>query len=436
MSAGSRTGCASTVGHKALRRLACLTLLFGLSFSLVAQAGGSGGVNAPGQQHKPYLVLVSLDGFRWDYPARFSTPALDRLAAGGVRAKSLVPVFPTLTFPNHYSIATGLYPAAHGLLGNRFYSADRSRFYSMRDRTSVEDGSWYKGTPIWVAAEQAGMVSAAFFWVGTEAPVDGVRPTHWRRYDGAVPPAERVAQVLDWLRLPAAQRPHMLSLYFDDVDRASHRHGIDSPETRAAVKQVDSYLAELMAGIESLPVADEVYLLVVSDHGQADYQPGHTTFLLDSVVELDGLEVVDHGSVAFVYFRQPDPARARSMREAINGAWRHGRALLPADAPASWRLGSADGYADLIVLAEPGYSVRSSAPDRPYRNRGDHGWAPEVEAMHGVFLARGPRLPAGRLVPAVRAVDIYPLMEAILELPGTTATDGDPLLLPGLLQAR
>jgi len=159
---------------------------------------GSKGVNSKQQQHKPYLILVSIDGFRWDYMDLYPTPNLNRIAAAGVRAERLLPVFPTLTFPNHYSIATGLYPANHGLVGNEFPDHARNKWYALHDRESIEDRWFYQGEPIWVTAETQGMVAASFFFVGTEAPIQGVRPSHWRLYEHDIAGEERVDQVLSW----------------------------------------------------------------------------------------------------------------------------------------------------------------------------------------------------------------------------------------------
>ena len=167
-----------------------------LGIAATAWSQGSGGVNSPAQQGKPYVILISIDGFRYDLQRLFDTPGMDRISANGVKADAMVPVYPTLTFPNHYSIATGLYPANHGIVDNEFYSRDRQRFYSLRDRRAVQDGSWYGGTPLWVAAEQQGMVSAAYFFVGTEADVQGIRPTYWYPFNGTVPGEDRVTQVL------------------------------------------------------------------------------------------------------------------------------------------------------------------------------------------------------------------------------------------------
>lgn len=397
-------------------------------------AAGSGGINASDQRDKPTLILISIDGFRWDYQDFYDTPALDRIAAAGVRAEAMVPVFPTLTFPNHYSIATGLYPASHGLLGNRFPSPDRSRFYSLRDRESVQDGSWYGGQPIWVAAEKAGMVTAAYFFVGTEAPVDGVPMTYWHQFDNSVPGTARVQQALEWLSMPEQTRPHVITLYFEDVDVATHDYGPGSPQSIASIELVDSYLGTLLDGISTLAIAEQVYVVVVSDHGQAAYKEGEEPFIIDTVVDLGDMIAVDHGTSAFLYLKEPDEDRARSVRDAINGAWEHGRAMLPSDAPADWRVTQDAGFADVIVQANPGYAVFTTADISSHNVVGNHGWPREDTNMHGIFMAAGPRLPQGVLIPPIDNVDVYPLMMEVLGLPISTPIDGDPNKLIKLLQ--
>jgi predicted AlkP superfamily pyrophosphatase or phosphodiesterase len=408
------------------------------AFVLLAAAGhapaaGSGGVNAPGQRDKPYLVLVSIDGFRWDYQALADTPALDQFAAEGIRAERTIPVFPTLTFPNHYSIATGLYPANHRLIGNKFPSKDRSRFYSLTDRVSVQDGSWYGGQPVWVTAEKSGMVTAAYYFVGTEAPVDGVPMTYWHQYDESIPGMARVDQALEWLAMPDNTRPHLITLYFENVDTATHRFGPNSAQSLASIELVDSYVAALMAGINQLPLADDLYVVIVSDHGQSARTPDSPPFIIENVTDLDGLTVVDHGAAAFIYLPEKDPGLAGVIRDAINESWEHGAAMLRKDLPESWRTTEAAGFADIVVQADPGYMVFSTLTQAKGASRGDHGWAPEFEDMHGIFLASGPRLPKGKIIPPINVVDVYPLLMEILDLPITTPIDGDPLLLPGLM---
>lgn len=397
-------------------------------------ATGSGGVNAPNQRDKPYLILISIDGFRWDYQNTYDTPTLDRIAESGVRAEAMVPAFPTLTFPNHYTIATGLYPANHRLIGNRFPSLDRKRFYSLRDRESVQDGSWYGGQPIWVAAEKNEMVSAAYFFVGTEAPVDGVPLTYWHQFDASVPGMARIQKTLEWLAMPDEKRPHMITLYFEDVDVATHSHGPGSPQSIESIKRVDRYLAALMDGVAGLPIADDVYFIVVSDHGQGAYIEGARPFIIDTVVDLDDMIVVDRESAAFLYLREPDEIRARTVRDAINSTWAHGRAMLPSDTPADWRVADGAGFADVIVQADPGYAVFTSGDLIGHGVVGNHGWPREDKNMHGIFLASGPRLPKDVVIPPFDNVDVYPLMMEILELPITTPIDGDPGTLLNLLE--
>ena len=404
-------------------------------FSTTAQAAGSGGVNAPEMRDRPYLILISIDGFRWDYQDLYDTPALDRIAAQGVRADAMIPVFPTLTFPNHYSIATGLYPANHGLISNKFPSKDRTKFYSLYDRETVQDGAWYGGEPIWVASEKNGLVSAAYFFVGTEAAIDGVHPTYWRAFDAKIPGLSRVDQVLEWLAMPDEQRPHLVTLYFEDVDHATHKFGPGSEQSITSIQRVDAYLDKLMSGIAALPNANEVYIVVVSDHGQSAVNKKAQPFIIDTVADLEGLMVIDHGAVAFIYLPEPDPRRAEELRDVINQSWEHGRAMLRSEVPKSWHVTETAGFADLIVQSDPGYTVFSSKEEASHSSTGDHGWAPEWADMRGIFLASGPRLPKGIRIPPIEAVDVYPLMMEILGLPITTATDGDLKLLPGLLQS-
>jgi predicted AlkP superfamily pyrophosphatase or phosphodiesterase len=405
-----------------------------LLFVACAHAAGSGGTNAPDQRDKPVVLLISIDGFRWDYQASYATPALDRVALSGVRAERMLPVFPTLTFPNHYSIATGLYPARHRLIGNRFPNRDRSRFYDLADRESVQDGSWYGGEPVWVAAERAGMVTAAYYFVGTEAAIDGVGMSYWHAFDASVPGIDRVSQALEWLAMPDSKRPHLITLYFEDVDVATHRFGPGSAESIAAIEKVDGYLGQLLAGIKRLPYAEDVYIVVVSDHGQSSYVPDTPPFIIDDAVSLDGLIAVDHGSAAFIYLPASDWRLAESIRDAINEAWLHGKAILRRDAPAAWRASEAAGFADIIVQADPGFAVFSSRQAASHISESDHGWAPEFPDMHGIFLATGARLPEGQVIPAIRAVDVYPLLMAILGLEIDKPIDGDVELLPGLLR--
>ncbi len=396
---------------------------------------GSGGINAPAQRDKPYLILISIDGFRWDYQDLYKTPALDRLAARGVRAESLQPVFPTLTFPNHYSIATGLYPANHGIVANDFPDPDSGDWYQYKTARIVQQGRWYGGEPIWVAAEKSGMVAAAFFFVGTEADIGGIKPTYWNRFDANISGSRRVAQVLKWLAMPIEMRPHLITLYFEHVDNDSHQYGVGSKESIAEIKRVDRYLGKLMGGLDKLPFSEEIYIVLVSDHGQSSYDLETKVLILDGFLDLKGISVVDGGTYSYLFFDEKDPVRARQLRDQINLHWRHGRAWLPGETPDHWHVTEDSRFADVIVQPDPHYGVVSSRDKLHKMNRGDHGWDPSFKDMHGVFLAAGPRLPEGETIGTIDNVDIYPLMMEILEIPLTTPIDGDPDKLLQLLES-
>ena len=226
------------------------------------------GDNRPEQSAKHYVVLVSIDGFRYDYAKLYGAPHLNAIAKEGASAPDgMVPSYPSVTFPNHYTLVTGLYPEHHGIVAMSFYDPARKERYAFNDPKTVTDGSWYRGVPLWSLAEKQGMRAACFFWPGSEAEIAGARPSYYLKYDDAVPDEERVDQVVDWLKLPAAKRPHFITLYFAEVDHAGHEYGPDAPETRAAVRHVDSEIGTLRSHLAKLHLP--IDLIVVSDHGMA-----------------------------------------------------------------------------------------------------------------------------------------------------------------------
>src|SRR5277367_2414029 len=229
------------------------------------------GANSPEARKQHYVILVSLDGFRYDYAKKYDAKNLQALAnAGATALDGMLPAYPSLTFPNHYTLATGLYPEHHGIVANSFYDAQRKQSYSLGNPATVTDGSWYGGTPLWVLAEQQGMRTACFFWPGSEAEIQGLRPAYYLKYDEKVPNHERVEQVLAWLRLPEERRPHFITVYFSEVDHQGHEHGPDSEEVRAAVAVVDKEIGALREGLAKLQLPVDV--VVVADHGMATVQ--------------------------------------------------------------------------------------------------------------------------------------------------------------------
>src|SRR6202166_2163447 len=207
--------------------------------------------NSPAQQAKHYVVLVSLDGFRYDYAAKYGEKNLLAMAQRGARAPDgMIPSYPSVTFPNHYTIVTGLYPDHHGIVANSFYDPSRKESYSYTNPKTTGDGSWYGGTPLWVLAEKQGMRAASFFWPTSDAEIQGKRPSYYLApYDDNFPDEKRVEQVLVWLQLPPEKRPHFITLYYPDTDHAGHTYGPDAAETGEAVPRVDEMMGKLWDGI-------------------------------------------------------------------------------------------------------------------------------------------------------------------------------------------
>ena len=390
-------------------------------------SGSTGGINRADQRDKPYVILVSFDGFKPDYLDRFTLPNFQSIAKRGARARAMVPVFPSLTFPNHYSLVTGLRPDRHGIVANSFYDPARDQSYSMCNVASVIDGSWYRGEPIWVTAERQGMVAACYFWPGSEAAIRGIRPSHWKKYDGAVSNADRVNGVLEWLRLPEERRPHMITLYFSEVDSASHRGPLDAPAIAHAAAAVDQMLGLLVAGIDSLPIRDRVYLVLTSDHGMIETGVSQTV-RLDSLITPGQLKTAYGGAVANLYVTGGRPT-AIIVRNQINARLQHGRAYLREEIPERYRYRADPRAGDVIVVMNESWTLStsgSSSSDRKSERWGMHGWDPALEGMRALFLITGPDIKTGALIPDVQNVDVYPLLTELLGLAGPPGIDGTP----------
>jgi predicted AlkP superfamily pyrophosphatase or phosphodiesterase len=399
----------------------------------VPASAGSGGINRPEHLAKPSLLLVSFDGFRADYLDRLTLPNFRRVIARGVRAEALRPVFPAITFPNHYSLVTGLYPGHHGIVENSFFDPARNAAYSFRNEATVTDGTWYGGEPIWVTGESQGMVTACFFWPGSEA---GVRPTFWNKYDGTVSNANRVAAVLDWLRLPDTRRPHLITLYFSDIDSASHRGPVGGPDVEKAVIAMDAALGTLLDGIEALPNRDRVILLLTSDHGMADTSAAQTV-QLSSVVDTSNIRPSFSGPVTGLHV-SGGPENAERVRDRLNAKLTHGHAYLRQDLPERYHLRETPRAGDVIVVMDEGWTMATSIINRGLIQNtwGEHGWAPDVASMRAIFLIAGPGIRKGVTIPEVENVDVYPLMTELLGLKPAAGIDGRAGRISALVRER
>jgi predicted AlkP superfamily pyrophosphatase or phosphodiesterase len=397
--------------------------------SLSAQS--TGGVNAPAQRAKPYVILVSFDGMKAEYLERLRLPNFERVETRGVRSRGMIPAFPSKTFPNHYSIATGMYTETHGLVANWFWDPQRRATYGMNDTAGTfRDGTWYRGEPIWVTAEKQGMVSASYFWPGSEADIEGVRPSIYKPFDGHVPNSARVDSVLAWLALGEAARPHMITLYFADADAAGHAHGPLSFAVDSATARLDTVLGRLIDGLDRLPFKDRIYLMLVSDHGMTETSPRWFA-ALDTLIDMRGVRLLDGGPSANLYV-EGGRARAEVLRDSINRRMRFGRAYLRGDLPAHLHYNKDPRIGDLVVVMNEHFQI-GMASKPPDHEGGSHGWDPTLPSMHAIFVASGPGIPAGRIIPAFENIDVYPYMTELLGLTPAKGIDGRPGRLKGLI---
>jgi predicted AlkP superfamily pyrophosphatase or phosphodiesterase len=369
------------------------------------------------QSRQPTVILVSVDGFRWDYLDRGITPNLTRLAGQGVRARAMVPVFPTLTFPNHYSIVTGRYPAHHGIIGNTFSAPELGLEYTMHDRTAVGDARFYGAEPIWVTAERQGQRTAPFFWPGSEAAIEGVRPTYWMAYNPVLPDADRVSRVLGWLDMPRRQRPTFITMYMSGVDAAGHRRGPNAPETLAAIAHADSVIGSLMTGLARRALADSVNVIIVSDHGMTATSPDRV-IRLDNYVPYEWLDVDELSPTLMAWPRAglEDSMYQRLRRAPHLTVWRR------AELPARFHLGGSPRVPPVIAMADPGWTIRWGN-EEGWNSNGDHGYDDSLPDMAAIFVAHGPAFRRGVVVPAFRNIHLYALMADLLGLK-PAANDG------------
>jgi predicted AlkP superfamily pyrophosphatase or phosphodiesterase len=381
---------------------------------------------APAPVARPYVVLVSLDAFRHDYVQRLHPPALEALASRGVRAEALISAFPSKTFPNHYTLATGLYPGRHGIVGNSFYDPALDAWYRSSDTAVVREARWYGGEPIWATAERNGVRSASYFWSGSEAPIGGVRPSISMQYDARVPNSRRVDESVAWLRRDPAVRPHLVLLYMSDVDDTTHRYGPDAPNTATAVASVDRALRRLLDSIAVLPIRDSVNVVVVSDHGMTTTSTERVLPVFDALlragIDTVGIRASDNGPTMSLWFGG-DAARVARARAALATALAHADVYGRNDIPARLHLAGNPRAGDLLLVAWPGNILQRRASDKAPA-LGAHGYDPAWEDMQGIFIAAGPNVRNAGVIPAFENVNVYPFIAALLRLQHVPVVDG------------
>ncbi|MCY1512117.1 Type I phosphodiesterase / nucleotide pyrophosphatase [compost metagenome] len=407
-------------------------LVFGFTLSSFAQIDTVQQVNLKAensilQQQKPYVVLISIDGFRWDLADKYKAKNLLALREKGVQAEYMQSSFPSLTFPNHYTIVTGLYPAHHGVVDNIFYDKTRAVLYRKSDKKMAVDSSWYKGKPLWILAEEQQMLSAVFYWPGSEISMNGIRPTYYYNYNETIPVNRRVAIMGEWFRMPPERRPHFFAVYFPQVDKAAHRFTAESEQTRMAVQEVDEAIGKLveLVGKTGLPVN----FVVVSDHGMTAIDR-ENTIPLPKVLQGDRFIVPPGNAMLHVYAR--DKKDIKPVYRSLKATAKNYTVYRSSQIPKAWNYNRKEDWykrvGDLILIPQlPNvFSVNGIKPDP-----GQHGFDPAIPDMHAVFYAWGPQLKEGAKIPAFENVHVYPFIARLLGLDYTHKIDGkEKVLLP------
>jgi predicted AlkP superfamily pyrophosphatase or phosphodiesterase len=368
---------------------------------------------------KNYVVLVSFDAFRWDYNQLYNTPNLNKFAKDGVKADRMIPSFPTKTFPNHYTIATGLYPDHHGLVDNSFPAADLGLFYRMGDRAAVENPAFYGGEPMWVTAEKQGVKSASFFWVGSEAPVGGIHPSYWKKYDGTVTYRARIDTVIKWLVYPRENRPELVTLYFDEPDLTSHEYGPKSAETGKVVMKLDSIVGVIREKISKLPDAKKINLIIVSDHGMGPIS-SDKYINLKAIVPNRMIASISGGNP--VYLINAAEGKQDSVLFFLNSV-KGMKAWKKSEVPAKWHYGTNPRIPEIVALADSSWSL-GTRPNGSSIRGGAHGYDNSDSDMFSIFYAAGPAFKKNYHLKELNNVDIYNLVCRILDIK-PAPNDGD-----------
>lgn len=388
-----------------MKRIALLVMLLAV---LSVQSWSAGRDN--------YTVIISLDGLRWDYLDAYDVPFMNQLAREGVKAV-MQPSFPSKTFPNHYTLATGLTPDHHGIITNTFWDREKGVEFSLGNKVTRADGKYYGGDPVWLTAKHQGVKTATVFWVGSDVAIQGEHPTYWRDYQTEqMDYPGRIDEVIRLLKLPEKDRPHLVMAYFEEPDRSGHSYGPMHRMTRRAMEDMDLLLSNLWARIQLLPFADKVNLIITGDHGMTSVDPKRFVDI-DDLLPKHWYERFCNDYPTLIYASEPQ--YIDSICDALQGV-DHIRAWKKADVPAYLGYGTNPNVGDVVVLPDVGWLFA----DKPSKKQGgSHGFDHMAADMQVGFRAIGPDFKVGyEKADRFRNVCIYPLLCYLL---GVTPSPND-----------
>ena len=408
-----------------MKKLVLLSLSLACSLITMAQDTTqqvvTGRKNSPEQEDKPYVILISADGFRYNYAEQYKAEHLLAFANEGVKASSMIPSFPSTTYPNHYAMATGLYPAHHGIVQNIFYDRDQKRYYSSSSKINTREALWYGGTPLWVLAEQQHMLAANFYWVGSNTPIKDTYSTYYYIHNDKIPVSRRINAVVDWLKLPADKRPHLITFYLPEPDDSGHTYGPNSPQVGNAVQSVDSTVYALYRAVNTTGL--KVNFIFVSDHGMSEPD---TKNPLPTPAALDTSKFIISGDRMVVELIAKNPADIQPTYDALKKEAKDYDVYLRSNMPEHLHSSTTDDWhnriGDIVLL--PHFPKLFNLYNHKL-DKGQHGYDPAtVMDVHAIFYAWGPAFKTHTEIAPFPNVDIYPLVTTILGLNITEKIDG------------
>ncbi|MDR4951594.1 ectonucleotide pyrophosphatase/phosphodiesterase [Chryseobacterium sp. ES2] len=419
-------------------------LLLLISFTAFAQQANidtaqvviSGRQNSTEAQSKPYVIMISTDGFRYDYAQKYNAENLLKLANGGVKAEAMIPSYPSITFPNHWSLITGLYPSHHGLIDNFFYDYKRKEGYAMSSKNNAEDGSWYGGTPLWGLAEKQGMISASLMWVGSASDAGGIRPTYYYPYHEKFTPSEKVEKVVNWLKLPEDKRPHFISLYFPEVDGSGHHYGPDTKETENAVHLIDQAIGDLVQKVNDLGLKN-VNFIFVSDHGMIKVDGGTPLEIPAVLFDKNRFDFYNSQTLLRVYVKNPDEVKAVYKELRANKTDDY-EVYLDKKLPRYLHFATRDDQYNRIgqILLIP-KAPKIFLEKGKKTSVGKHGYNPKVvPEMKATFFAWGPEFKNNLVIDEFANINVYPLVAEVLGLKIDQPIDGKLKVLKETLKEK
>lgn len=374
-------------------------------------------------KNQPYVILISFDAFRWDYCDRGITPNLEMMRQNGVKAKSLKPCFPSKTFPNHYSIITGMYPENHGIIANFFINPFTGEKYKIGDAASVRQSKWYLGEAFWETARRNGIITASCFWPGSDIDLDYRRPNYFEYYDHSKPYKERLDEVINWLSLPQNIRPHFLTVYFHDTDTFGHEFGPNSFEVNQSIKRLDSLIGYLNSKLIEIEMKDSVNLILVSDHGMTEIEK-EKIINIEELIKNYNLKFENNETFAFI---EPEEKDIKKVYSLLKENENHYKVYLKDEVPEYYHYSKHPFLSSIFMMADLGWTIVDKRTLEKMNNtisKGNHGYDNNELDMHGIFLAEGPAFRKNFRISTIQNIDIYPLLSKIFGINPRSNIDG------------